>query len=185
VHSPRPSELFEAVFSGVRVSEQLGPSIELCKAYLMQGFLLVALHQKRRGAPWITLAKQIAKELDDSIAIAHCLNVSAVVLTWAGDFEMALKEGSECLLKWGHWMYFSEYCALCINQALIEALKGRDLEAWKWAKLMLSRAEQYEGEPILQYAAYAQAHACAAARTSESPRRRPAPARTGSSCSAL
>ncbi|HEY2408651.1 MAG TPA: response regulator [Polyangiaceae bacterium] len=143
-----PLRLLQAVLRGIGPAERLGRSSALSNGYLMYGFVLVVLGLRRAGMRYLRAAESIAMETGDPIVFAHTLQVGSAVLAWSGDIQKSLEFGARSLEEYGHWRELTEFCLTAYNQQLIEVVRGRVLEGWKWLDRAMTKLANHEGPPM-------------------------------------
>jgi signal transduction histidine kinase/serine/threonine protein kinase len=143
-----PARLLEAALRNLGYAEKLGPSSALNKAYLAYAFVLVALGLHGRARAYLLKAEQVAQTTLDPVVYAYSLQVHAAVAAWAGDIREALQVGARSLTEYAQWRELSEYCVTAYCQQQIEAVRGRNLDAWKWLQEALGRLSKHEGPPM-------------------------------------
>jgi tetratricopeptide (TPR) repeat protein len=141
--------MIEAVVLGLACAEKVGSSAVLSRSLLLAAFVLAALGLKSRSRRVQARAEQIARELDDPMAIAHCYQVGSVISAWSGDIRAAVEAGEQCLGQYGHWREFADYWSSAVNQQLIEGIRGNNLKAWRWVERALSKVHTHPVRPMV------------------------------------
>jgi tRNA A-37 threonylcarbamoyl transferase component Bud32/tetratricopeptide (TPR) repeat protein len=140
----KPLRMIQAALRGLAPAERLGPSTALIRIYVTLSFILTAVGLRKLGRRYLDRALLMARSIGDPVAFAHVLQVHSVTAAWAGNTREALEIGARCLKDYGHWRELSEYCLLCYDQQMLEAVRGRCLVAWDWIEHAIDKANQDE-----------------------------------------
>lgn len=149
--SVESSDLLTALQSavyGLCIGMRLGPSEPRCKAYATYGLFLALLGVPKRGQRWLEAAKAEARSLLSPESRAFALRLQHIALATRGRFEASLEVGRQAVQDYGPWQDVSEYCQLCSSFHIIESLRGRPTEAWRWAKMAYAKAQLSTGAPV-------------------------------------
>ncbi len=133
----------------VRAAERLGPSAALARCYLAYSFVLTVLGFPSRGTSYLARAEGIARELRDPFVYSHALQMHMVIAAWGGRIQDAIDAGARCVTEYGHWRELSEFCINCYTVYQMESVRGRELEAWRWADLAIQRVNNHDGAPVV------------------------------------
>ncbi len=144
----KAGHILEVAFRGLTPADRLGSAGTRCKSYLIYSFVLTVLGVVRLGRKYLRQAEELAAESRDPVVYAHMLQLRAMTLAWAGDIRGAMQAGARSLTEYGRWRELDEYCITAYNQQQIDGLRGRNLEAWKWMDLAISRLAKHDGIPV-------------------------------------
>jgi len=110
------------------------------RAYMMFAFLQLLMRRTAAAEKFHELAMAAAIRNGDPSEITTALKHSSVLWGWAGDAERSSELSRECLDERSHWVEFTEFTFIAIGQHVLEAVRGRGIEAWKWLERGLHRA---------------------------------------------
>ncbi|HWA71171.1 MAG TPA: AAA family ATPase [Polyangiaceae bacterium] len=146
-HTAKPLRLVHAALRGLLPAERLGTPTALTRSYSLYSFVLTALGFRTRGRHWLTVGEQLAKSARNPVEYAQALQVHVAIAGLTGNIREALQVGAHLLNDYGHFRELGEYCLTAYNQQQIEAVRGRNLEAWKWLERAAARLTRHEGPP--------------------------------------
>jgi tRNA A-37 threonylcarbamoyl transferase component Bud32/KaiC/GvpD/RAD55 family RecA-like ATPase/tetratricopeptide (TPR) repeat protein len=147
-HTAKPMPLIQSTLRCLHPAHRLGPSDALARGYVMLSFVLTALGWRSAGRRYLERAWSIARTTQDPVVQANVLQVKCTISAWAGDVRGALEAGTRALEDFGHWRELAEFCSIAANQALLENVRGRNRDAWRWLEVAIHKVNQHEGPPF-------------------------------------
>jgi signal transduction histidine kinase/ActR/RegA family two-component response regulator len=144
-HTSNPLRLISAALLGLVPAERLGTPAALSRAYSHYGVVLTALGFRRAGRRRLELAQRHAVATHNPLDYAQVLQLRGVAEGIAGEQKASLALHARLMDEFGHWRELSEYCAVAYGQQMVEALRGRNLTAWKCLERAVVRLSRHEG----------------------------------------
>ncbi len=145
----KPVRLIESSLESLALSRQGGSARARARALALYGFVLTALRRRDAGGRALATAKEIATRRADAVTVAFCAQVQSVGACWAGDLDHALVLLRECVDIHGPWLEPNELCLDVGNGDLIQSMRGRAEDAWKWIERAVERLRRTPTPSIL------------------------------------
>jgi len=141
-HTAKPARLIHSALSGLLPAERVDSSTALSRGYLHFALVLTALGFKRAGQRYALRAERAAT---NPVDYAQVLQGRVAIAGLQGDAREALRYGNLLLDEHGQWRELSEYCVIAYSHQQIEAVRGRNLEAWKCLERAVAKLCRHEG----------------------------------------
>jgi signal transduction histidine kinase len=91
----------------------------------------------------------MAAAQQDPVTTVFCLQLRSSAALYAGELDLGLRLARECIDIFGPWLELNEFCYHIANVELIQALRGRSLEAWSWLERGLDRLRRSNTRPAV------------------------------------
>src|SRR5690606_35036492 len=108
------------------------PSPAIARTRAIYGALMTVIGRRRAGATALAEATRMAARLENPSTIADVCQADFVAKNFGGEFDRALELAAKCLDTYGHWLNVTDFSLVAVSARVIEALRGRPLEALAW-----------------------------------------------------
>ncbi|MBX3223532.1 MAG: response regulator [Labilithrix sp.] len=144
-----PLRFVQSSVEALELSKQGTSARATARARALHGVVMTTMRLRDAGARDFARAEALASEQDDPVTTVFCLQLRSVAAIFAGELDLAMDLARECVDIFGPWLELSEYCYHIANVELIQASRGRSLEAWSWLERALDRLRRSNTRPAV------------------------------------
>jgi len=143
-----PLRLVQSSAEALELSKQGASARATARARAINGFVLKGMRLHDASAREFARAEAIAAEQHDPVTTVFCLQLRSSALLYAGELDVGMNLARECVDIFGPWLELNEYCYHISNAEMIQAARGRSIEAWSWLERGLDRLRRSNTRPV-------------------------------------